>query len=34
MLEIPVNAFIYIDSEGRKAATLIPPKAKVNEVAY
>ena len=29
-----VNAFIYIDSEGRKAATLIPPKAKVNEVAY
>ena len=27
-------AFIYIDSEGRKAATLIPPKAKVNEVAY
>ena len=29
-----VNAFIYIDSEGRKAATLVPPKAKVNEVAY
>jgi len=25
-----VDAFIYIDSEGRKAATLIPPKAKVN----
>ena len=29
-----VDAFIYIDSEGRKAATLIPPKAKVNEIAY
>ena len=29
-----VNAFIYIDSEGRKTATLIPPKAKVNEINY
>ncbi|WP_270942714.1 S1 RNA-binding domain-containing protein [Romboutsia lituseburensis] len=29
-----VDAFIYIDSEGRKAATLVPTKAKVNEIAY
>lgn len=29
-----VDAFIYIDSEGRKTATLIPPKAKVNEINY
>lgn len=29
-----VNAFIYKDSEGRPSATLIAPKAKVNEVAY
>lgn len=29
-----VNAFIYIDSEDRKTATLIPPKAKVNEINY
>ncbi len=29
-----VDAFIYIDSEGRKTATLIPPKAKVDEIAY
>ncbi|MGL6105868.1 CvfB family protein [Romboutsia sp.] len=29
-----VDAFIYIDSEGRRTATLIPPKAKIDEVAY
>lgn len=29
-----VDAFIYIDSEGRKTATLIPPKVKVNEIGY
>ena len=29
-----VNAFIYIDSEGRRSATLVPTKAKVDEVAY
>ncbi len=29
-----VNAFIYIDSEGRKTATLIYPKAKVGDIAY
>lgn len=29
-----VDAFIYIDSEGRKSATLVPTKAKVDEVAY
>ena len=29
-----VDAFIYIDSEGRRSATLVPTKAKVDEVAY
>lgn len=29
-----VNAFIYIDSEGRRTATLIPPKGKVDEICY
>lgn len=29
-----VNAFIYIDSEGRKSATLVPPKFKVDEIGY
>lgn len=29
-----VDAFIYIDSEGRKSATLVPTKAKVDEIAY
>ena len=29
-----VDAFIYIDSEGRRRATLVPTKAKVDEVAY
>ena len=29
-----VDAFIYIDSEGRKSATLVPTKTKVDEVAY
>ena len=29
-----LDVFIYIDSEGRKTATLIPPKVKVNEIGY
>lgn len=29
-----VNAFIYIDSEGRRSATLVPTKGKVDEIAY
>lgn len=29
-----IEAFIYKDSEDRTAATLLPPKAKVDEIAY
>lgn len=29
-----LNVFIYIDSEGRKSATLVPTKAKVDEIGH